>query len=181
MDIILHSTYLVAIAEMGDKTQLLALMLASRFHNTMQIILAILVATLLNHAIAAYVGVNIAAVVAMEHLKYITAALFVIVGVWALIPDEKPEAPKQHGGVFMTSAIAFFLAEIGDKTQLATVSLGAAAGGVVLVTIGTTLGMMLANVPVVLMGKKMLKKIPMEAVHKIAALSFIAFGVWQLV
>lgn len=166
---------------MGDKTQLLAILLAGRYHKPIPILLGILVATLLNHWISAYIGVLAGAAIDHNILRWILSALFLIFAVWMLIPD-KAEEPRHLGkwGVFLTTVILFFLAEIGDKTQLATLALGANFQSVIWVTIGTTLGMVFTNALGVFFGSKLLKRIDMNWIRRFAALLFALFaiGVW---
>lgn len=183
MEALLTSTALVAIAEIGDKTQLLALVLAARYRRPVPVILGILVATLANHALAALLGASAAAWLDGPWFSFAVALSFIVMGLWTLIPDtlDDDDKPKAGGSAFVATTIAFFLVEMGDKTQLATVALGARFDSVVLVTLGTTLGMMLANAPVVLLGEKLLRRVPMRAVHMAAALLFIAIGAWMLV
>ncbi len=178
MDSILNSFFLVFISEMGDKTQLLALVLAAKFRKPIPIMIGILVATLLNHALASYVGVFITQFVAPEVLKWILAATFIGFGLWILIPDKDEGFNEKHRwGAFMTTTVAFFIAEMGDKTQLATVALGARYSEPILVTVGTTLGMLGANFPAVLFGHKFTEKVPMKIVHRIASGLFILFAI----
>jgi putative Ca2+/H+ antiporter (TMEM165/GDT1 family) len=175
----LVSTGVVALAEIGDKTQLLALVLAARFRKPVPIILGILVATLLNHALAGAAGAWIANVVGPTAMRWILGLSFVAMAVWTMIPDKYEE--EQQGaarfGVFGTTLVAFFLVEMGDKTQIATVALAAKYGSLAAVVSGTTLGMMLANVPAVLLGEVAAKKLPMRLVHGVAAAIFLVLGV----
>ena len=182
MEAFLTSAGLVAVAEMGDKTQLLAIVLATRFRRPLPIILGILVATLANHALAAFVGQLAADFFSGPPFRMIVASSFIIMGLWTLIPDklDEDEQPRSHGGVFLTTLVAFFLVEMGDKTQFATIALGARFHNVATVTSGTTLGMMLANVPAVLLGNALVRRISLKAVRIAAALAFIAVGVWML-
>ena len=182
MEVLLTSTALVALAEMGDKTQLLALVLTARFHKRLPIIAGIFFATIANHALAALIGVQAAEWLEGPWFSAAIAISFIAMGLWTLIPDKFDEnaAPKSRRSAFLATLIAFFLAEIGDKTQLATVALGAQFEDVLLVTVGTTVGMMLANVPVVVFGKALMRRIPLKAVHIVAAALFIAIGVWML-
>lgn len=182
MDAFLSSTILVALAEMGDKTQLLALVLAARFRRPIPIVWGILLATLANHALAAWLGVAAAAWLATEWFGIAVAIAFIAMGLWSFVPDklDENEAPGTGRSAFLTTLVAFFLVEIGDKTQIATVALGARYGDIVAVTGGTTLGMMLANVPVVVAGDKLLRRVPLKAVQVIAGTLFIATGVWLL-
>lgn len=183
MESLLVSTLVVAIAEIGDKTQLLAIILATRFKKPVPIILGILVATLANHALAATAGYWVADFLSGAWFKWAIAVSFIAMAGWALIPDKADDEEGQSAGrygVFVTTAIAFFLVEMGDKTQLATVALGARFHNVWMVTAGTTLGMMLANVPAVFLGNALLKRVPLKLVHGIAAVLFIAAGLWVL-
>jgi putative Ca2+/H+ antiporter (TMEM165/GDT1 family) len=181
MSVILNSTYLVAIAEIGDKTQLLSILLAARFRSVVPIILAILFATLLNHSMAAYAGYYIGSNFSADYIRYFAGGLFILVGLWTLIPDDAPKnISLSIGGVFITSFIAFFIAEMGDKTQLATVTLSAATSELVSVVIGTTIGMLLVNIPAVILGNKILDYVSLNLIRKIAAISFIVFGICKL-
>lgn len=179
---LLVSTLVVAIAEIGDKTQLLAIVLASRFRKPVPIILGILVATMANHALAALAGYWVSDLLSGQWFRYAVGAAFIAMAAWALIPDKADDETRQVGryGVFVTTAIAFFLVEIGDKTQIATAALAARFHTVVLVTIGTTLGMMLANVPAVLLGEAATKVIPLKYVRWGAAFIFFCLGVWAI-
>jgi len=181
MEAFLTSSLLVAVAEIGDKTQLLAIVLATRFRKPLPIILGILAATLANHALAAFAGQFAAGLLDGRWFRLAVAASFVIMGLWTLVPDklDDDEQPRAHGGVFLTTLVAFFLVEMGDKTQLATVALGAQYGNLVAVTAGTTLGMMIANVPAVLLGNALVQRISLKAVRIAAALSFVAAGAWM--
>jgi putative Ca2+/H+ antiporter (TMEM165/GDT1 family) len=178
MEALLVSTGLVAIAEIGDKTQLLAMLLAARYRRPLPIILGILVATLANHAIAASVGVAVAAWLGPDAMRWIVGVMFIAMAGWALIPDKEDEGPKaaSHVGAFVATTIAFFLVEIGDKTQIATVALAARFENIVTVTAGTTLGMMTANVPAVLGGEWLARKVPLRLVRICAAASFVVLG-----
>jgi putative Ca2+/H+ antiporter (TMEM165/GDT1 family) len=175
----LVSTGVVALAEIGDKTQLLALVLAARFRRPVPIILGILVATLLNHALAGAAGAWIANVVGPAAMRWILGLSFIAMAIWTMVPDKYEE--EQQGaarfGVFGTTLVAFFLVEMGDKTQIATVALAAKYGSLAAVVSGTTLGMMLANVPAVLLGEVAAKKLPMRLVHGVAAAIFLVLGV----
>ncbi len=177
----LTSTSLVAIAEIGDKTQLLSFMLAARLRRPWPIICGILVATVLNHALAAAAGRWMAQWVPEVWLQWGLAITFIAFGLWALLPDELDEAdtpPAQNAWrVFLVSMVAFFVAEIGDKTQFATVALGARFDALLWVTMGTTLGMMIANVPAVLVGERLAEKLPAAVMRRIAATGFILTGI----
>jgi Ca2+/H+ antiporter, TMEM165/GDT1 family len=180
----LVSIGVVALGEIGDKTQLLALLLAARFGKPLPIIAGILAATLVNHALAALVGSGLRAVVPDETLRWLVAASFFAVALWALVPDtlRDDEPPKaSRWGVFGVTVVAFFLAEMGDKTQIATAILAAKFGSLAAVVAGTTLGMLVADVPVVLVGKAASAKVPFKAVRIGAALTFAALGVYALV
>src|SRR5689334_7236627 len=178
----LISTGLVAVAEIGDKTQLLAIVLAARFRRPVPIILGILCATILNHSLAAALGVLIASWLSGAWFQAAVGAGFIAMALWALVPDKDDEAAgsRTAGGVFLTTLVAFFLVEIGDKTQIATTLLAARFHNIALVAAGTTLGMMLANVPAVLLGEAATKVIPLRYVRIIAAVIFGLIGVWVL-
>jgi Ca2+/H+ antiporter, TMEM165/GDT1 family len=182
MEAILHSFALVFVSEMGDKTQLLALVLASRFRKPWVIMAGILVATLLNHGLASYAGAYLSVYVGSQRLAYTLAAIFFIFAFWILIPD-KDEAliVEPRFGTFVTTVVAFFLAEMGDKTQLATIALGARFNAPVLVTAGTTAGMLVADGLAVFLGEKLTEKIPMKCIRYFAAALFLAFGIYILV
>ncbi|TXJ07821.1 MAG: TMEM165/GDT1 family protein [Acinetobacter sp.] len=186
MDAFLISTGLVALAEMGDKTQLLALLLAAKFRKPIPIILAILIATLVNHALAAAVGQWLTALVPVQVMHWILALSFIAMGAWMLIPDKLDDESGsvnrwQKYGVFATTFILFFLAEMGDKTQIATVALSARFDDFIFVVMGTTAGMMLANAPAVIIGDKMANRLPIALIHKIAAAIFFILGVAMIV
>ncbi|ODT85861.1 TMEM165/GDT1 family protein [Phenylobacterium sp. SCN 70-31] len=183
MEAFLVSTGLVAVAEIGDKTQLLALMLAARFRRPVPIILGILVATILNHAAAASLGYFIARWLSGPAFQIAIGVGFILMAAWALIPDKDDEAAanRSAGGVFLTTLVAFFLVEIGDKTQIATTLLAARFNEIFLVTLGTTFGMMLANIPAVLVGEAATKVVPLKFVRIAAAVVFALIGVGVLV
>jgi putative Ca2+/H+ antiporter (TMEM165/GDT1 family) len=183
MEAFLVSAGLVAIAEIGDKTQLLAMILAARYHKPVPIILGILVATLANHAVAASVGAGVAAWLGPQVMRWIVGGLFIVMAGWCLVPDKSDEGPKAVGtlGAFFATTVAFFLVEIGDKTQIATVALAARFQNVFTVTAGTTVGMLLANVPGVLFGDVLTRRIPLRLVRIGAAASFVVLGVLALV
>lgn len=182
MDAILNSFFLVFISEMGDKTQLLALVLTVRYKKPWIIMAGVFVATLLNHALASWGGVWISHQVSHQMMSYILAAIFIIFAGWILIPDKEEELSESSKyGAFVTTTIAFFLAEMGDKTQLATVALGAKYSSVWLVTIGTTLGMIASNALAVFFGDKLLAKIPMKYIRIVASVMFLIFGVAILI
>lgn len=178
MDAIMNSFFLVFLSEMGDKTQLLALVLAARFRKPMPIMLGILVATLLNHALASYIGSFVSSYVSPEILKWILAATFIGFGLWILIPDKDENLNNNYKyGPFLTTLVLFFIAEMGDKTQLATLALGATYAKPDLVTLGTTLGMLGADGLAVIFGHKFTEKISMSWIHRIASGLFIIFGI----
>ncbi len=184
MEALLVSFGVVAIGEIGDKTQLLSLVLAARYRRPWPIIAGILVATLVNHAIAGWVGNLVRGVVPADVLRWLLAASFFAVAVWALKPDTLDEAdakPRGHWGVFGMTVVAFFMAEMGDKTQVATVMLAAKFDALASVVVGTTLGMLAANVPVVFAGKLAARRIPFKAIRVAAAAIFAALGAWVLV
>ena len=178
----LVSTGIVALGEIGAKTQVLALLLAARFRRPVPIILGILAATLLNHALAGLVGDTVARLLGPDVLRWVIGLSFLAMAGWMLVPDEIDDAEAEGGrfGVFGTTVIAFFLAEMGDKTQIATVALAARYADLVQVVCGTTLGMMLANVPAVLIGEKAATKLPMKLVHAVSAAIFAVLGVMTL-
>jgi putative Ca2+/H+ antiporter (TMEM165/GDT1 family) len=183
MEALLTSTAVVALAEIGDKTQLLAIVLATRFKRPLPIVLGILGATLANHALAALVGERASALLDGEWFRYAIALSFIAMAAWTLIPDkfdEDEEAKPSRFGPFLATAIAFFLVEMGDKTQIATIALGARFQSVVPVMMGTTIGMMLANVPAVFLGNALIKKVPLNVVRTVAALLFLVIGLWLL-
>ena len=181
MDALLVSTLAVAIAEIGDKTQLLALVLAARFKRPWPVIAGILAATVLNHAAAAWVGAWVAGWIDPAWVRWGVAASFLAVAAWALVPDkldEAGEAKPSRLGPFLATTIAFFLVEIGDKTQVATVVLAAQYEPLWQVIAGTTLGMAAANVPVVLLGSRFAAKLPLKAARWAAAALFAGLGLW---
>jgi len=183
MEALFISTGVVALAEIGDKTQLLAFILAARFKRPLPIVAGILVATLVNHGLAGALGTWITSVVSPEILRCVLGLSFIGMAVWTLIPDkieDEETRAAQRLGVFGATLITFFLAEMGDKTQLATVALAAHYGAPLLVVIGTTLGMLIADVPAVLVGNRFAAKIPLKIVHSIAAAIFAAMGVLAL-
>lgn len=182
MESFLVSTGIVALAEIGDKTQLLAFILAAKFRKPVPIIIGILVATLANHGFAGALGAWITSLVAPEAMRWVLGLSFIGMAIWTLIPDkfDEEEAKFARFGVFGTTLIAFFLAEMGDKTQVATVALAAQYHAFVPVVAGTTLGMMIANVPAVLLGNRIADKMPVRLVHMIAAAIFAILGVATL-
>ncbi|WP_298726071.1 TMEM165/GDT1 family protein [uncultured Ferrovibrio sp.] len=175
----LTTTGLVAIAEIGDKTQLLSLLLAARFRRPLPILAAILVATVANHLLAAALGVWLDDLLGDEVLRWALGASFIAMAVWTLIPDklDGEAVTFQKWGAFFTTLVAFFIAEIGDKTQLATTALAARYSSVVLITMGSTLGLFLANAPVVFLGDKLVARLPMTLVRRIAAVFFLILGI----
>jgi Ca2+/H+ antiporter, TMEM165/GDT1 family len=175
----LVSAGVVALAEIGDKTQLLALLLSVRFRRPVPIVLGILVATLANHALAGAIGSWLAATIGPQWMRWILGVSFIAMAIWTLIPDSAPTSDTQRYrlGAFVTTLIAFFLLEMGDKTQIATVALAAKYSALVAVIVGTTIGMMIANVPVVLLGEAAAKALPLRVIRSIAALLFLAMGV----
>jgi putative Ca2+/H+ antiporter (TMEM165/GDT1 family) len=183
MEALYISTGVVALAEMGDKTQLLAFILAARFKKPVPIILGILLATLVNHGLAGVFGAWITSVVSPEAMRWVLGLSFIGMAIWTLIPDKIEEEETQVAqklGVFGATLVTFFLAEMGDKTQIATVALAAHYGAPLMVVIGTTLGMLIADVPAVFVGNKFAEKIPMKLVHSIAAGIFAIMGVLTL-
>ncbi|MEA2811509.1 MAG: Ca2+/H+ antiporter, family [Rhodospirillaceae bacterium] len=178
MEAFFVSAAVVAVAEIGDKTQLLALMLAARYRKPVPIILGILLATLANHALAAWVGAEVAAWVGADTMRWILGTVFIVMAGWCLIPDKADDGPQaaRQAGAFLATLVAFFIVEIGDKTQIATVALAARFNSLVLVTAGTTIGMLLANAPVVLFGDAIAKRLPLKIVRAVAALLFLALG-----
>jgi putative Ca2+/H+ antiporter (TMEM165/GDT1 family) len=182
MEAVLVSTGIVALAEIGDKTQLLAFILAAKFRKPIPIVAGILVATIANHAFAGALGAWITSLVAPETMRWILGLSFIGMAVWTLIPDtfDEDEARLAKYGVFGTTLIAFFLAEMGDKTQVATVALAAQYQAFFSVVAGTTLGMMIANVPAVLLGDRIAHKMPVRLVHAIAAGIFAILGIATL-
>ena len=182
----LISTAIVALAEMGDKTQLLALLLAARFRKPIPILLAILLATLLNHGISAVLGQWITTVLSPDVLLWIVSLGFIAMALWMLVPDQLDDETDsinkwQRYGVFGATFVLFFLAEIGDKTQVATIALAARFDSIFWVMDGTTVGMMIANAPAVFIGDKLADKLPISLIHKIGASIFLLIGVSTLV
>ncbi len=183
MESLLVSTGVVALAEIGDKTQLLAFILAARFKKPLPIILGILVATIVNHGLAGALGAWITATLLPEVLRWVLGLSFIGMAVWTLIPDKIEEEETRIAkrfGVFGATLVTFFLAEMGDKTQIATVAMAAHYAAPLLVVIGTTLGMLIADVPAVFIGDKLANRIPMRLVHSIAAAIFALLGVATL-
>ena len=183
MEALLVSTGVVALAEIGDKTQLLAFILAARFKKPLPIVLGILAATLVNHGLAGALGAWIMSVVSPGVLRWVLGLSFIGMAIWTLIPDkieEEETQVAQHLGVFGATLVTFFLAEMGDKTQIATVAMAAHYGTPLLVIIGTTLGMLIADVPAVFVGDRLAARIPMKLMHSIAAAIFALLGIATL-
>ena len=183
LEAIATSFAVVALAEIGDKTMLLAIVLAARFRKPVPIVGGILFATLANHAVASFAGAEAAAWFDGYWFRLAVALGFVAMGLWTLVPDkfDDDDAPAVTArGAFLTTLVAFFIVEMGDKTQLATVALGAQFHNVVLVAAGTTLGMMIANMPAVLLGDALVRRVSLKAVRIAAAALFVAVGVWML-
>ena len=178
MEAFLVSTGIVALAEIGDKTQLLALVLAARYRRPLPIVFGILFATLANHALAAWLGAWITGLTGREAMRWILGASFLAMAAWSLLPDklDEEEARSVRFGVFGATLVAFFLVEMGDKTQVATVALAARYASVATVVAGSTLGMMLANVPAVYLGERLLRRVPVKAVRRTAAAVFAVLG-----
>jgi putative Ca2+/H+ antiporter (TMEM165/GDT1 family) len=183
MPALITSAAVVALAEIGDKTQLLAILLATRFKRPAPVIAGIFAATIANHFLAALVGAEAASFLEGRWFRYLIAVSFIAMAAWALVPDkiEGIDDKPPRFGAFVTTLIAFFLVEMGDKTQIATVALAARFHSVVSVMIGTTLGMMIANVPAVFLGNELIKRIPLRAVRIVAALLFLVIGLWLLI
>lgn len=183
LDSILVSTGVVALAEIGDKTQLLAFILAARFKKPVPIILGILLATIINHGLAGALGAWVTSVLSPQVLRWVLGLSFIGMAIWTLIPDEIEDEETQIAsrlGVFGATLITFFLAEMGDKTQVATVAMAAHYAQPLMVVIGTTLGMLIADVPAVFVGDKLSARIPMKLVHTIAAGIFAVLGIVTL-
>lgn len=183
MESILVSTGIVTLAEMGDKTQLLAFLLAARFKKPLPIMLGILLATLLNHGLAGALGAWITTLISPDIMRWVVGISFIAMAIWTLIPDKIEDEESQLSsklGVFGATLITFFLAEMGDKTQIATVALAAHFDNTYMVVAGTTLGMMIADVPAIFLGNKFAEKIPMKLVHGIAAALFAILGLFTL-
>ena len=184
MQAFLVSTGIVALAEMGDKTQLLALVLAARFRKPWPIVAGIFVATIVNHALAGALGAWVTTALGPDVLRWVLGGSFIAMAIWMLIPDKIDEDDadaKPRLGVFAATVVAFFLAEMGDKTQIATVMLAARFDTWAPVVAGTTLGMMLANAPVVWFGDRIVRKVPIRAVHAVGAVVFLVLGVLAIV
>ncbi|MBX3529295.1 MAG: TMEM165/GDT1 family protein [Rhizobiaceae bacterium] len=179
----LVSIGIVALAEIGDKTQLLTLVLAARYRKPWPIVAGIFVATLVNHGIAGAVGAWLTRTIGPDAMRWILGVSFIAMAAWMLIPDKLDEdeaAPRKVGGVFLSTTVLFFLVEIGDKTQIATVALAARFDSLLAVVMGTTIGMILANAPVAFFGEALAKRLPVRIVHRIAAAIFAALGVGVL-
>lgn len=179
----LASIAVVALAEIGDKTMLLAIVLAARLRAPWQIIAGIFAATIVNHALAALVGSEVAGLVEAPWFRVAVALGFVAMGLWTLVPDKFDDDEggfTDRGGAFLTTAVSFFLVEMGDKTQVATIALGAQYHSVLAVAAGTTIGMMIANIPAVFLGEELVKRVSLKATRIAAALLFVALGLWQL-
>lgn len=183
MDAFFISTSSVALAEIGDKTQLLSLVLATRFKNKWAIIAGILVATLFNHGVSAWLGNWIGQFLQSDTGNTLIGLSFIALALWLLIPDKDEDVDRQYDryGAFLVATVLFFLAEIGDKTQVATVLLGAHFDSILWVTLGTTMGMLLANVPVVFAGEYLIKVVPLTMVRVVAAIAFVLVGILQIV
>lgn len=184
MHALLTSISLIVLAEMGDKTQLLALILAARFKKPLPIILGIILATTLNHGLAGFVGLWITQLISPQILQWVLALTFLAMAIWTFIPDKLEETELKITpslGVFTATLITFFLAEMGDKTQIATIALAAHYKTPIVVIIGTTLGMLIADIPAVFIGNKFAEKIPMKLIRTIAAAMFLILGILTFV
>lgn len=182
MEALFTSTFAVAIAEIGDKTQLLSLLLVAKFHKRLPILLGILIATIVNHGLSAWFGNWLGSSIETNLMHWIISVSFLLMAIWVLIPDKDDDTPSRwhRYGPFIASLVLFFLAEIGDKTQVATVILAANYPSIIMVTLGTTLGMLLANVPVVLAGQWIMDRMPMALARKLAFALFVALAVLNL-
>lgn len=183
MEALLTSTAVVALAEIGDKTMLLAIVLAARLRAPWQILAGIFAATIVNHALAALLGSEVAGLIDAPWFRIAVALGFIAMAAWTLVPDKLDDGEEgftQRGSAFLTTAVAFFLVEMGDKTQIATIALGAQYHNVLAVAAGTTLGMMLANGPAVFLGEELVKRVSLKATRTVAALLFLLLGLWQL-
>ncbi len=184
IEALLTSTAVVALAEIGDKTMLLAIVLAARLRAPWAILAGILVATIANHALAALVGTEVAGLLDAQWFRIAVALGFIAMAAWTLMPDKLDDvdhAVRSRGGAFLTTVVSFFLVEMGDKTQVATIALAAHYHSVMVVAAGTTLGMMLANGPAVLLGETIVKRVSLKATRAAAALLFLVLGLWQLI
>ncbi len=183
MEALLVSIGIVALAEIGDKTQLLTLVLAARYRKPWPIVAGIFVATLVNHGIAGAVGAWLTAMIGPGAMRWILGISFIAMAIWMLVPDKLDDdtgSQRKLGGVFVSTAILFFFVEIGDKTQIATVALAARFDSLAAVVLGTTLGMMLANAPVAFFGEALARRLPVALVHRVAAAVFVALGLGVL-
>ena len=182
METFLISTFAVTLAEIGDKTQLLSLFLAAKFKNKWSIIAGLLVATILNHLASAYLGQWASQFVQSDIGQIILSTSFIVLGLWLFIPDKDEEQSSRFDkyGAFVVTLVLFFVAELGDKTQVATILLAVEYQDVVLVTLGTTLGMLIANVPVIYMGQYIMQRLPLNATRFVAGGLFIVFGIAQV-
>jgi Ca2+/H+ antiporter, TMEM165/GDT1 family len=183
METLLTSIGIVALAEIGDKTQLLAVLLAAKFKKPLPIVLGILCATILNHAAAAALGYFISGIVTGFYFQIAVAIGFIAMGLWTLVPDKADDdaAARSRGGVFLTTLVAFFIVEIGDKTQIATTLLAAKYHAIALVALGTTIGMMVANVPAVYFGEAVTRFVPLHYVRWASAIVFVLLGIGVLI
>ena len=186
LEALLASIAVVALAEIGDKTMLLAIVLAARLRAPWAIIGGIFAATIANHALAALLGSEVAGVLEAQWFRIAIALGFIAMAAWTLVPDKLDDddgdsAVRSSGGAFMTTLVSFFIVEMGDKTQVATIALGAHYQSVLIVATGTTLGMMLANVPAVLFGDALIRKVSLKVARMAAAALFLVLGLWQLV
>ena len=180
----LVSLSVVALAEIGDKTMLLAIVLSTRLRAPGQIVLGILAATIVNHALAAFVGAEVAGILEARWFRIAVALGFIAMALWTLVPDklddDEEELVKRRGSAFLTTMVSFFIVEMGDKTQVATIALGAHYHNVLVVAAGTTAGMLLVNGPSVYLGDRLMRHISMRAAHLVAAALFAGLGLWQL-
>jgi len=184
LEAFLVSIGIVALAEVGDKTQLLTLILAARYKKPWPIVAGIFVATLVNHGIAGAIGAWLTMTIGPDAMRWVLGISFIAMAAWMLIPDKLDDdagTARKVGGVFVTTTVLFFFVEIGDKTQIATVALAARFDSLVAVVIGTTIGMILANAPVAFFGEALAKRLPVRAVHIVAAIVFAALGIGVLV
>ena len=183
MEAFLSSTAVVALAEIGDKTMLLAIVLAARLRAPWAILAGIFVATIANHALAALVGSQVAGLLQADWFRIAVAVGFIAMAAWTLVPDkldDDEDTVRTAGGAFLTTLVSFFIVEMGDKTQVATIALAAHYNAVIAVAVGTTLGMMLANGPAVFLGEAIEKRVSMKLTRALAALLFLVLGLWQL-
>ena len=182
METFIISALLVALAEVGDRTQLLTVLLASRYHRPLPIIAGVFVATLANHALAATAGYYIASVLNAQWFRYLIGGSFIVMAAWVLVPDKEPSSAQKatHWGVFLTTVVTFFLVEMGDKTQIATAALAARFHNVVLVAAGTTTGMMIANIPAAFFGQAITRIVPVALLRYISAAIYAVLGILSL-